>query len=100
MPILFVTCGKNENSSKETYPLAKTGEFKIDSSLYTKERIIEYPSSIKKDTESYTKKDLDNLDYNKEIKLGDMFFRFDDRTELETVMSKSNEWLHIELDEK
>ena len=34
------------------------------------------------------------------MSLGDMFFRFDDRTELETVMSKSNEWLHIELDEK
>lgn len=33
------------------------------------------------------------------MSLGDMFFRFDDRTELETVMSKSNEWLHIELDE-
>ena len=34
------------------------------------------------------------------MSLGDMFFRFDDRTELETVMPKSNEWLHIELDEK
>lgn len=82
MAILFVTCGKNENSSKETYPLAKTGEFKIDSSLYTKEKIIEYPSSVKKNTESYTKKDLDNLDYNKEIRLGDIFFRIPERCEV------------------
>ena len=82
MPILFVACGKNENSSKETYPLAKTGEFKIDSSLYTKERIIEYPSSVIKNTESYTKKDLDNLDYNKEIRLGDIFFRIPERCEV------------------
>lgn len=29
--------------------------------------------------------------------LGDMFFRFDSREELDDVMSKSNEWLHIEL---
>ena len=31
--------------------------------------------------------------------LGDMFFRFDSREELEQVMAKSNEWLHIELEE-
>ena len=29
--------------------------------------------------------------------LGDMFFRFDSREQLDEVMSKSSEWLHIEL---
>lgn len=29
--------------------------------------------------------------------LGDMFFRFDSREELDAVMSKSKEWLHIDL---
>jgi len=29
--------------------------------------------------------------------LGDMFFRFDNRAELDAVMAKSKEWLHIEL---
>ena len=31
------------------------------------------------------------------MSLGDMFFRFDSREELDMVMSKANEWLHIEL---
>lgn len=31
--------------------------------------------------------------------LGDMFFRFDSREELESVMSRQKEWLHIELAE-
>lgn len=31
--------------------------------------------------------------------LGDMFFRFDSREELDEVMAKSKEWLHIELEE-
>lgn len=30
--------------------------------------------------------------------LGDMFLRFDSRKELDEVMSKSNEWLHIDLE--
>lgn len=30
--------------------------------------------------------------------LGDMFFRFESREELDDIMSKSNEWLHIELE--
>lgn len=30
--------------------------------------------------------------------LGDMFFRFDSREELNEVMSKQKEWLHIELE--
>lgn len=33
------------------------------------------------------------------MSLGDMFFRFDSRKELDEVMAKSKEWLHIELDE-
>lgn len=32
------------------------------------------------------------------MSLGDMFFRFDSREELDDVMSRVNEWLHIELD--
>ncbi len=30
--------------------------------------------------------------------LGDMFFRFDSREELDAVMAKADEWLHIELE--
>lgn len=30
--------------------------------------------------------------------LGDMFFRFDTREELDAVMAKAHEWLHIELE--
>lgn len=30
--------------------------------------------------------------------LGDMFFRFDSRAELDCVMAKSSEWLHIDLE--
>ena len=30
--------------------------------------------------------------------LGDMFLRFDSREELDAVMAKSSEWLHIELE--
>ena len=32
--------------------------------------------------------------------LGDMFFRFDSRTELDETMSKQKEWLHIQLENK
>ena len=32
------------------------------------------------------------------MSLGDMFFRFDSREELDDVMSRVNEWLHIELE--
>ena len=32
------------------------------------------------------------------MSLGDMFFRFDSRKELDDVMSRVNEWLHIELE--
>ncbi len=32
------------------------------------------------------------------MSLGDMFLRFDSREELDDVMSRSNEWLHIELE--
>lgn len=33
------------------------------------------------------------------MSLGDMFLRFENREELNTVMSRVNEWLHIELEE-
>lgn len=33
------------------------------------------------------------------MSLGDMFFRFDSRKELDDVMSRVNEWLHIELED-
>ena len=29
--------------------------------------------------------------------LGDMFFRFDTREELDSVMAKVKEWLHIDM---
>ena len=34
------------------------------------------------------------------MSLGDMFLRFDSREELDHIMSKSSEWLTIELEDK
>ena len=31
--------------------------------------------------------------------LGDMFFRFDSREELDRIMAESKNWLHIELED-
>lgn len=78
--ILAVGCDKKEENTKETYPLGELSEFTKDDSLLTGQRLIAYPSSVKNDT--YTKKDLENLDYNKEVRLGDVFFRIPDRCQL------------------
>lgn len=78
--ILAVGCDKKEENTKETYPLGELSEFTNDDSLLTGQRLIAYPSSVKNDT--YTKKDLENLDYNKEVRLGDVFFRIPDRCQL------------------
>ncbi|WP_311491480.1 hypothetical protein [uncultured Anaerococcus sp.] len=76
--IFLPACGKENKTT--TYTLANIDQFKHDSSLYTGEKLIKYPSPVKKET--YTKKDLDNLDYNKEVRVGDIFFRLPDKTEI------------------
>lgn len=78
--IFTVGCQKKEENLEETYPLAELGDFTKDDSLYTGQRLITYPSSVTDDI--YTKKDLENLDYNKEIRMGDIFFRIPDRCQV------------------
>ena len=78
--LLAIGCDKKEENTKEAFPLAELSEFTKDDSLYTGQRLIAYPSSVKND--SYTKKDLENLDYNKEVRLGDIFFRIPDRCQI------------------
>ena len=80
--IFLPGCGKDDKINTDTYALAKLDQFKQDSSLYTGEKLITYPSSVNKSENSYTKKDLDNLDYNKEVRVGDIFFRLPGKSEI------------------
>lgn len=80
--LFSVGCAKENKINEETYALAKLDNFTQDKSLYTDERLIAYPSSVTKDHRAYTKKDLDNLDYNKEVKLKDIYFRIPERCEI------------------
>lgn len=80
--IFLPGCGKDDKINTDTYALAKLDQFKQDSSLYTGEKLIAYPSSVNKSENSYTKKDLDNLDYNKEVRVGDIFFRLPGKSEI------------------
>lgn len=75
-------CEKENKANTEIYPLAKIDKFKQDDSLYTGEKLITYPTSIKETNETYSKKDLDNLDYDKEVKLNDIFFRIPSKCEI------------------
>lgn len=79
LAIFLVGCEKKENLT-EAYPLDELSEFKKYDELYTGQRLITYPSSVKNNT--YTKKDLENLDYNKEVRMGDIFFRIPERCEI------------------
>lgn len=79
--ILLVACKSKEAPNLEAYPLSKIKSYTYDESLYTRTRIIDYPSNIKGKS-SYDKKDLANLDYNKEVRLGDLFFRIPEKGQI------------------
>ena len=78
--ILILTgCAKENKNLENSYPLSKLDDFSYDESLYTGQRLIDYPSSVDKNSSSYRKKDLDNLDYNKEVRFKDIFFRIPEK---------------------
>ena len=77
--LILTGCRQEEKNINETYALEQVQQFEKDDSLYTGERLIAYPSSVKSKTDSYPKKDLDNLDYNKEVRMGNIFFRIPNR---------------------
>ena len=82
LTIILLGCEKNKENINQTYPLSKLSEFIRDDSLYTGQKLIEYPSLVSKESPSYTKKDLENLDYNTEVRMGDIFFRIPDKCEI------------------
>lgn len=82
LTIILLGCEKNKENINQTYPLSELSEFIRDDSLYTGQKLIEYPSLVSKESPSYTKKDLENLDYNKEVRMGDIFFRIPDKCEI------------------
>lgn len=78
--ILILTgCAKENNNLENTFPLSKLDNFSYDESLYTGERLIDYTSTADKNLKAYTKIDLDNLDYNKEVRFKDVFFRIPEK---------------------
>lgn len=82
LTIILLGCEKNKENINQTYPLSELSEFIRDDSLYTGQKLIEYPSLVNKESPSYAKKDLENLDYNKEVRMGDIFFRIPDKCEI------------------
>ena len=82
LTIILLGCEKNKENINQTYPLSELSEFIRDDSLYTGQKLIEYPSLVSKESPSYTKKDLENLDYNTEVRMGDIFFRIPDKCEV------------------
>lgn len=82
LTIILLGCEKNKENINQTYPLSELSEFIRDDSLYTGQKLIEYPSLVSKESPSYTKKDLENLDYNTEVRMGDIFFRIPDKCEI------------------
>ncbi|WP_296112744.1 hypothetical protein [uncultured Anaerococcus sp.] len=81
--LIFVPgCTREGQVDKYTYTLERLDKFKEDDSLYTNSRLINYPSSVDKDAKTYEKKDLANLDYNKEIRFRDIYFRIPEKCEI------------------
>ena len=81
--ILILTgCSKKENIPENTYPLSKLENFSYEDGLYTGERLLDYPSTSDKTASSYKKTDLDNLDYNKEVRFRDIYFRIPEKCEI------------------
>lgn len=81
--ILILTgCSKKENIPENTYPLSKLDNFSYEQGLYTGERHLAYPSTADKTASSYEKTDLDNLDYNKEVRFKDIYFRIPEKCEI------------------
>lgn len=79
--LLLVGCKSKDRPNLEAYSLSKIQAYSYDQSLYTKVKLIDYPSNIK-GLDSYDKKDLANLDYNKEVKLADLFFRIPEKGQI------------------
>lgn len=77
--LILSGCSKENKNLANTFPLSKLDNFSYDESLYTGERLIDYPSTVDKNSNSYRKKDLDNLDYNKEVRFKDIFFRIPEK---------------------
>lgn len=81
--LIFVPgCTREGQVDKYTYTLERLDNFKEDDSLYTNSRLIDYPSSVDKDAKTYEKKDLANLDYNKEIRFRDIYFRIPNKCKI------------------
>lgn len=79
--LLLVGCKSKERPNLEAYSLSKIQSYSYDQSLYTRVKLMDYPSNTK-GLDSYDKKDLANLDYNKEVKLADLFFRIPEKGQI------------------
>src|SRR5574344_2733697 len=79
LTLILTGYAKENKNIKENYPLSKLDNFSYDESLLTGERLIDYPSKVDKNAPSYKKSDLDNLDYNKEPRFGDIYFSIPDK---------------------
>lgn len=56
LTIILLGCEKNKENINQAYPLSELSEFIRDDSLYTGQKLIEYPSLVSKESPSYTKK--------------------------------------------
>lgn len=79
-----------DNSSKISYPLENVDGFKEDSSLESRNGALSLPSNITSGyDQAYTKDELKNLDYNKEILFANMYMRIPSKAK---VFSKDKEY--------
>ena len=88
--ILLSAC--QDETDPNLYPLNKLESFIQTDELYSKNKIIDFPSDIRGE-KSYEKKDLENLDYNKEVTLGDIYFRIPEKS----AIFKNKEKYYIDL---
>lgn len=88
--IILSAC--QDKNDPDLYPLSKLESFVQTDELYSKNKIIDFPSDIR-GKKAYTKKDLANLDYNKEVNLGDIYFRIPEKS----AIFKNKEKYYIDL---
>ena len=88
--IILSAC--QDENDPDLYPLSKLESFIQTDELYSKNKIIDFPSDIR-GKKSYTKKDLANLDYNKEVILGDIYFRIPEKS----AIFKNKDKYYIDL---
>lgn len=89
LALLLTGCAKENKILEENYPLSQLDSFTYDESLYTGERLLDYPSTVDKNATSYQKSDLENLDYNKEVRFRDIYFRIPDKC---AIFKKDDEY--------